>query len=177
MKLIPIYLAALILLVGCQGPPVEESGHGGTTGGSTGAVEHFDSIQRTYHLRDLQRETLKANGHEIKAWVMDTDGKRAEGMMFLDASDVSDDDGMIFVFDEARPQNFFMRNTILALDIIFISKDKKVLNIQPGQPQDETSLPSKGAAKFVLEMKQGSAKRLGIKPGTVVTIPDSVKSK
>jgi uncharacterized membrane protein (UPF0127 family) len=98
-------------------------------------------------------------------------------MMFLDAEDVHDNDGMIFVFDTAEQRSFWMHNCILALDIIYISADKKVLNIQPGMPHDDTGLPSKGAAQFVLEMKQGSAARLGIKPGTLVTIPASVKSR
>jgi uncharacterized membrane protein (UPF0127 family) len=176
MKPMLVPLLAAFLLIGCQAP-VEQSGHGGTTAGSTGQPQHFDSLKRTYHLRDLQRETLKANGHEIKAWVMDTPDKRSEGMMWLDSEDVSDDDGMIFVFDEPAKQSFWMKNTILALDIIYISKDKKVLNIQPGQPGSEAPLPSKGEAKFVLELKRGSAKRLGIMPGTIVAIPASVKSK
>jgi uncharacterized membrane protein (UPF0127 family) len=152
--------------------------HGvGATGGNPAPTRHIDSVNRSFHLDDLQRVTLKANGHDIPTWVMDTDAKREEGMMWLTSDDVADNDGMIFVFSEAKPQSFWMKNTILALDLIFISKDKKVLNVQHGRPQDTSPLPSAGDAMYVLEMKDGAAKRLGIGPGTVFTIPDSVKSK
>ncbi|HVT14495.1 MAG TPA: DUF192 domain-containing protein [Fimbriimonadaceae bacterium] len=177
LHLIPILA---ILVIGCQGDKSESgSGTAGTqTTGSTGApAEHVDSLQRTYHLKDLERVTLKANGHDISAWVMDTEGKRREGMMFLTAEDVSDNDGMIFVFPDSTQRSFWMDNTILALDIIYISEHKVVLNIQEGKPFDKTSLPSIGNAMYVLEMKQGSAKRLGIKPGMQIAIPDSVKGK
>ena len=175
-----LYLAplALLILAGCQQETIQ-TGHGGNvaTNVASTSPEHFDSIQRTYHLKDLQRVTLKVNGHDVKAWVMDDNGKREEGMMFLTADDVSDDDGMIFVFSEAGQQSFWMKNTLLALDITYISPDKKVLNVQPGKPGDLTPLPSKGDAQYVLEMKQGSAARLGIKPGVKVEIPNTVKSK
>lgn len=176
--LIPI---VAVLLSGCQGDKPETGA--GTSGGqnisTTGAPPvHVDSLQRTYHLPDLQRVTLKANGHDIKAWVMDTEDKQREGMMWLTAEDVADDDGMLFAFTDADNRNFWMKDTILALDIIYISEGKKVLNIEEGKPLDEkTSLPSDGKAMYVLEMKKGAAQRLGIKPGVVITIPDTVKGK
>src|SRR5207245_531028 len=146
-----------------------------TTGGKGGRI---NSLKRTYQLSDLQGVTLKANGHDIPTWVMDTEDKQREGMMWLTADDVHDNDGMIFVFPSAQQQSFWMKNTLLALDIIYISDKKKVLNIQEGKPLDEiTKLPSKGPAIYVLEMKQGAAKRLGIGPGTEISIPDTVKSK
>lgn len=165
------------MLIGCSPAPPEPTHGVGATGESGGSSQHVDSLNRTFHLGDLQRVTLKANGHDISAWVMDTDPKREEGMMWLNADDVRDDDGMIFVFPDAKPQSFWMKNTILGLDIIYISKDKKVVNVQRGLPQDTTSLPSAGPAQYVLEMKVGSAKRLGIGPGTSVSIPGDVKSK
>jgi uncharacterized membrane protein (UPF0127 family) len=174
MKAIYPFILAILVVCGCNGQP-KASATDSTTGGPP--AEPIDSIQRTYHLKDLQRVTLKANGHEIPAWVMDDDPKRREGLMWLDNDNVKEDDGMIFVFTAAEPQSFWMENTVLPLDIIFISDGKKVLNVQQGKPMDKSPLPSKGAAKFVLEMRQGAAKRLGIEPGTPVTIPDTVVAK
>lgn len=175
---ISLLLAATVALysaIGCQ-QSVEQTGHGGSsTGGQSEG--HMDSLRRQFHLDKLERVTLKAAGHDIPTWVMDTDPKKQEGMMWLVDKDVKDDEGMIFVFAKAAHQGFWMENTILPLDIIFISKDKKVLNIQHGKPYDQTNLPSAGDAMYVLEMKDGASKRLGIKPGTVITIPDTVKSK
>ncbi|HWA84551.1 MAG TPA: DUF192 domain-containing protein [Fimbriimonadaceae bacterium] len=139
--------------------------------------KHVESVQRKFHLKDLERVTLKANGHDIKAWVMDTEPKRQEGMMFLTPEDVAENDGMIFVFPDSDQRNFWMENTSLPLDIIYISEPKFVMNIQEGKPFDETNLPSSGKVMYVLEMRQGAAKRLGIMAGTQVTIPDSVKGQ
>jgi uncharacterized membrane protein (UPF0127 family) len=136
-----------------------------------------DSIKRTYHLSDLRQVTLKANNHEIRAWVMDTDGKREEGMKWLTDKNVKDDEGMIFLFPEAKQESFWMENTILPLDIVFISGKNKVLNIQEGTPGNLSPLPSNGPALNVLELKQGTAARLGIKPGTEISIPDDVKGQ
>lgn len=176
--LIPLVAA---LLCGCQSdkPEAGVGMSGGQSTTTTGSPPvHVDSLQRTYHLPDLQRVTLKANGHDIKAWVMDTEDKRREGMMWLTAEDVGEDDGMLFAFPDADNRSFWMKDTILALDIIYLSEGKKVLNIQEGKPLDEkTSLPSDGKAMHVLEMKKGAAQRLGIKPGIAITIPDTVKGK
>lgn len=171
-------VALLVLaagVFGCTGGEAR-SGHGSAQ--SSPPPAHFESLRRTYHLKDLQRVTLEANGHAIPAWVMDDEAKRQEGMMWLEEADVRDEDGMIFVFPQVQPKcAFWMENTVLALDIIFISPAKKVLNIQRGRPFDRSSLPAAGPTLYVLEMKQGSAERLGIKAGTAVKIPSDLVGK
>lgn len=172
-------LVAALVLAGC-GDKAPEPTAGNTSGsgdvpGTTGG--HMESMRRTYHLKDLQKATLKVDGKEIQAWVMDTEDKRREGMMWLVDEDVKDNEGMIFVFSTAAPQAFWMSNTILALDIVYIGADKKVRNIQVGKPYDETSLPSDGPAQYVLELKNGCAAKFGIKKGSQFEIPDDVKSK
>lgn len=176
MKPIFFTLAAILLLIGCQkGDSVSSSGVSDSK--TAPKPGHTDSLRRTFHLDTLERVTLKANGHEIPAWVMDTGPKEAEGMMWLVDSNVQADEGMLFVFKEAKKQSFWMENTILPLDIIFISDKYRVVNVQQGKPYDESPLPSSGPAMYVLEMKQGAAKRLGIGPGVEISIPSGVKAK
>lgn len=136
-----------------------------------------DNVKRIYQLKSLEQVTLKAGSKSFPAWVMDTDGKREEGMMFLTDKEVKDNEGMIFVFATPAKQSFWMENTILPLDIAFIDKSGVVLNIQKGKPFDESPLPSKGDSLYVLELKQGKAKGLGVVPGAKLTIPQSIKSK
>ncbi len=147
-----------------------------TTGGQ---AKSGDVANRLYQLRELKRVILVANSHKVPVWVMDDDSKREEGMMWLTGKNVKDDEGMIFVFpdEQVKELAFWMQNTVLPLDIIFISPAKKVLNVQHGKAFDTTSLPSAGVAKYVLEMKAGSAKRLGIGKGTPVLIPAEVVGK
>jgi uncharacterized membrane protein (UPF0127 family) len=66
-----------------------------------------------------------------------------------------------------------MRNTLIPLDIIYIDHTGKAVNVVHGKPQDETSLPSTGPAKYVLELKQGRAARYGIRSGTRLILPNA----
>ena len=129
---------------------------------------------RIYPLAELPVADLRVNGKPVKAWVVDDELKRAEGMMWLRDENVRQDQGMLFVFPKAQPMSFWMKNTLMPLDIAFISPKGKILNIQQGKPEDETPLPSKGSALYVLEMKAGSMQALGAKPGSQIAIPDSV---
>ncbi len=130
-----------------------------------------DNPHRTFQLKDLKKITAKANGHAMHLWVMDTPKKRDEGMMWLTNKEVRDNEGMVFVFPRADALFFWMHNTILPLDIIYLGYKNKVLNVQHGKAQDDTSLPSAGFSDRVVELKAGMAKKLGIKEGTVFSMP------
>jgi uncharacterized membrane protein (UPF0127 family) len=155
--------------------PVALDPSGGTTGGgqSSKLPEHFERI---YQLKDLKVAKVKVNGRTLNLWVMDSNGKRQEGMMWLEKADVKDDQGMIFVFAEEQDQSFWMENTLIGLDIIYVSRAGSVVSIAKGKPKDRTSLPSDGPAMYVIELKQGQAAKYGIKKGTKVQIPPDLKS-
>jgi len=80
------------------------------------------------------------------------------------------DEGMIFPEDPPRRPIFWMRNTVIPLDIIFIGTDHRILNIAANAvPYDETQLPAAGMSSGVLELNGGRAAELGIAPGDKVT--------
>jgi len=179
----------LLFAGGCQPPetpiirPSTETPSTSTTPEATQASAstspEVKNPNRVHQLDSLESVTLKANGKSFPAWVMDDDSKRAEGMMFLTESEVKPDEGMIFVFEEVRDAShgFWMHNTLLPLDIIYIGADGKVVSIAHGKPQDDTELPPKGSFQFVLELRGGGADRFGIKPGTTVEIPKGLVEK
>lgn len=125
---------------------------------------------RIYQLRALSRRWVKTPKTSIPVWVMDTESKRAEGMMFLTNKEVKDTEGMLFVFPDESPRSFWMRNTILPLDICYLTKSGKVLNVAKARPYDESPVPSSGSATYVLELKLGMASKLGVKPGVTLKI-------
>jgi len=182
MKFAPTIIASLLsvlLVSGCQPDAKQASATDGTIAQSSTAppAPNPDDIAgRKFQLRNLAVQDISANGHVIHAWIMDTEPKRQEGMMFLKDPNVKDDQGMLFVFQDMQGPNngFWMHNTILPLDIIYIDASGKVLNVQKGQPFDETSLPAKGDYVYTLELKQGQTHKLGIKEGTTVDIPKSI---
>jgi len=134
-----------------------------------------DIANRIFQLRELQHTTLTGARQSIDAFVADDEFKAAEGLMWITDNDLKDGQGMLFVFPAPKQQSFWMQNTLIPLDIIYMAADGKVLNIMHGKPKDETSLPSSGPAQYVLELKDGMAAKLGISPGKKITIPGDVK--
>ena len=92
------------------------------------------------------------------------DMERSLGLMYR--SQMDELQGMWFIFPEEAPRSFYMKNTEIPLDIIYLNKDKKVVSIaKNARPYDETSLPSEAPAMYVLEINGGLADKWGIEKG------------
>lgn len=76
--------------------------------------------------------------------------------------------GMVFPFDPPRPAAFWMDNTPLPLDLIFVGPDNRVLNVLPGKPFSRDIIRSAGVTAAVIELNLGEAERIGLKPGDKV---------
>lgn len=79
--------------------------------------------------------------------------------------------GMLFVYPDSRRRQFWMKETLIPLDILFIDQAGKVINIEQGIPQTLERLKSAGPARYVLEINQGLAKKWGIATGNQITVP------
>lgn len=102
--------------------------------------------------------------------VADEPEERAQGLMHR--TELARDAGMIFVFPRVQPASFWMRNTPLPLDIIFIGDDGRVVNVAADTtPFSEESIPSDGPVRAVLEVNAGLAEEYGIDAGTPVRHP------
>jgi len=101
--------------------------------------------------------------HHFTIEVADTPEKRARGLMFRRS--MGDDYGMLFVFDEGRAGAFWMKNTPMPLDLLFIGDDGKVRAIEHGEPFSTEAIAPGVAAQSVLELKAGTAQRTGIEIG------------
>lgn len=112
--------------------------------------------------------TTAGGTHAFKVEVAATPGEQERGLMFRTA--MGTDEGMIFPMDPPRPAAFWMKNTVIPLDIIFIGADHKVLNVAANAvPYNLSPLPSVGDTAGVLELIGGRAAQIGIKPGDTVT--------
>jgi len=90
--------------------------------------------------------------------------EQARGLMFRRA--MGPDEGMVFPFERPRVASFYMRNTVIPLDMIFIGPDRRILNIYAdAEPYNERLILSEGDAAAVLELNGGRAAQLGIEPG------------
>lgn len=75
------------------------------------------------------------------------------------------DAGMDFPMGTPRPISFWMENTVLPLDLVFVGADGRVVNVGHGKPFSRDLIPSAGPAARVIELNAGEAVRIGLKPG------------
>ena len=107
----------------------------------------------------------------IKAEVADSPGEMQRGLMFR--SFLGEGQGMLFVFPDEAYRSFWMKNTKIPLDILFISANLTVVDIQAMEPclaDPCPNYPSRAPAKYALEVNKGFAERYGIRAGMLVSL-------
>ena len=117
----------------------------------------------------LPRVTLSAGMHLINAQVAATPQQRAVGLMFLKEMPVNE--GMLFAFEQASEQCFWMKNTLLPLTAAFVADDGTIVNLADMQPQSLASHCSTKPVRFVLEMNKGWFDKRGLKAGSKLSGP------
>jgi len=110
-------------------------------------------------------EIVTSSGtHQFSVEVMRTDEQRARGLMHRRF--MAQDRGMLFDFKREEPVVMWMKNTYLSLDMVFIDKSGKVVNVAENtEPLSERIVPSSGPVLAVLELNAGTARRIGLKAG------------
>jgi len=101
--------------------------------------------------------------------IAETAEQQARGLMFREEMD--DDHGMLFAFPVTRPASFWMRNTPMPLDLVFIGEDGHVVSVEGGVPFSLDPIGPPDPVRFVLEIKAGIAQETGIEPGTRLRHP------
>ncbi len=108
--------------------------------------------------------------HDFMVEIADDEAERQKGLMFRPPLEA--DRGMLFEFETAAEQGFWMKNTPSSLDIIYIDPTGRIVSIaRHATPYSESTLPSNGAANGVLELRAGRADEIGAKPGDRVSHP------
>ncbi len=107
------------------------------------------------------------NGKIITAELAVTDEERARGLMFR--KKIPEDYGMLFIFEREEKHGFWMKNTLIYLDIIWLDGNKRIVHVEENVPPCEKEpcevyYPSK-PARYVLELKGGKGKRENLKLG------------
>ena len=111
--------------------------------------------------------------HSFNIEVATTDRERALGLMFRRS--LPENAGMLFLYDQAQPAAMWMKNTLIPLDMVFISADGKVHRIeQNAEPFSTSLIPSEGPVVGVLELNGGEAAKIGLKRGDKVLYPGLV---
>jgi uncharacterized protein len=134
------------------------------TGGAANAVDGQAMILPT-DPQPLVVETA-AGERKFTIEVADNGDERARGLMFRQTMD--DDHGMLFVFEDQRQVGFWMKNTPMPLDLVFIDAGGTVKRVLKGEPFSEAVITPGVPVHFVLELKAGVAAANGIEDGDKV---------
>ncbi len=121
----------------------------------------------------LPRITLNAGMHLIQAQVAQDFEQRQIGLMWR--KEMPQNEGMLFVFEQAATQCFWMRNTLLPLTAAFVTDDGTIVNLADMKPQSDESHCSKKPVRFVLEMNQGWFAKRNIQAGYKLSGPSFSK--
>jgi len=121
---------------------------------------------------------LKIKNQPFRLWIADSSDEQQRGLMFVTADQMAPlpdgtKRGMIFIFSQERPLNFWMKNTIIPLDIAYVDANGVVVATYTMAPLD-TSLdryPSVQPAKYAIEVNADVFSDVGLKAGDVIKIP------
>jgi len=121
------------------------------------------------------------SGKTVTVDVVDTPASRETGLMCR--TKLARDYGMLFVFPNEMPLNFWMKNTLVSLDILWIGADKRITVIHDKMPKSTTETPDDkvavagGTGQYVLELPSGAAARLGLKAGDALKFETPIPEK
>jgi uncharacterized protein len=157
-RLSPLFF--LLLLFAC----------GQERGPSAPARTEGGAVQNEQEKLPRGRVILSPEGRperSVKVEIAATTDSRRQGLMYRQK--LAEDEGMLFLFPASEQLGFWMKNTYLPLDMIFIKQDLTVLGVVEGaEPLTETTREVPGESQYVLEVNATYAKKHGIGPGTKV---------
>lgn len=122
------------------------------------------------------RLALPGGGRRIEVETARSPREREQGLMYR--TRLPADSGMLFYFERQQRLGFWMKNTYVDLDMIFIDAEKKITAVHPDVPRSGKDTPDNmaatrgGVGKYVLELPAGAAKRYGLSPGQRLEFPD-----
>jgi len=127
----------------------------------------------TARLASLQKVNLIIGDAVLHAWVVSRPAEMQKGLMQIKS--LPPDAGMLFVFQDTAIHSFWMKNTLIPLDIAFLAEDGMILEIRKMRPLDETSIVSAKPAAFALEVSSGWFAEKKVFSGMRVKIPSDIQ--
>lgn len=119
---------------------------------------------------------VSVHGARFTAELATDEPAREHGLM--GRTRLAADHGMLFAFPDSAPRGFWMKNTLVALDILYFDGDRRLVSVQHDVPPCKADpcpiYPSGGAARYVLELAAGTARRIGAVRGDVLAIDGAI---
>lgn len=156
---LPAALAAFLAACGSVDAGVRDSG--AAANGGQAAETGTGTVSQAVEL-----VPLRVGGIEIQVEIADDADERQRGLMYRES--LEENQGMLFVYPEQRTLGFWMKNTLIPLDIAYIDREGRIVDIQQMEPQTTETHDSAGPAMYALEMNQGWFEANGIRVGDLI---------
>lgn len=114
----------------------------------------------------LPTASVSVDGKPLTVEIASSPEQKMRGLMYRDS--MADDHGMLFVYTDDAERSFWMRDTRIPLSIAYLDSTGRVIHIADMQPLDTKGVPSKGPARYALEVNQGWFGRNGVEVGDKV---------
>ncbi len=138
-------------------------------GAGASALDRTPALFPALRQATVRASTAKGE-HDFRVWIAGDAKSRERGLMYV--RDMPADHGMLFVFEFPQEVAFWMKNTYLPLDLVFIDADGEVLNVAAdAKPFSLDPIESRGEALAVLEVLAGTARKVGLEAGSTVSLP------
>ncbi len=156
-----------LYIASCQSKPAQQKNTDSNAVATTPVVNDGPVFKKEGVLSFISKEK-KDTIRTIDIEIAETDEERARGLM--DRKSMLDSQGMLFIFSAPEEQSFWMKNTYISLDIIYIDEHQEIVSIQKyATPLSEESLPSFKKAQYVVEVNAGFADKNKIKYGDKIS--------
>lgn len=139
-------------------------------GESKPAVSHEPAVPSPVFNKEGEVTFIKKGQpfKKIEVEIAENEAERNKGLMFR--SFLPDSVGMLFIFEKPDTHSFWMKNTSIPLDIIYVGPDKKIVSIAENtQPYSEESIPPYGLVQYVVEVNAGFSKQNNIQSGDAIS--------
>ncbi|SEW52435.1 DUF192 domain-containing protein [Chitinophaga arvensicola] len=165
-------LIASLYVAGCH----QNNGNSNNSATDTNTTVTTEAATQTSNGTEFKKQAslafLSKSGadtlRKIDIQLAQTDEQRADGLMYRKS--MTDEQGMLFIFPDMEERAFWMKNTYISLDIIYIADNMEIVSIQKyATPLSEESLPSFKKAKYVLEVNGGFCDKYHIGYGDKIT--------
>jgi hypothetical protein len=132
------------------------------------------TVKEPEFTKEAEAYLLKTTGDTLVSLdleIADDEYQRQTGLMYR--SSMQNNQGMLFVFPDEQMRSFYMKNTRIPLDLLFLDEDYKIVDFHEDvKPMNETSLPSKVPAKYVLELNAKQSEALQLEIGDYLLLKD-----
>lgn len=175
MKSFCLSLALLALFTACRSDAPPSATLPPPASAATVPLSAATNVPEPFFVQEGVLELRAADGKRsllrLHIEIAPSEGERQQGLMWRKT--MAENQGMLFTFDVEAPQSFWMRNTYIPLDIIYVNANFEVVSIRKNTPvRSDAPQPSGVAAQYVIEVNAGVADKYKIGPGATVAWSD-----